>query len=152
MSSGLAAITAKGASSGHLSKGTLPPGTWQTVEAVRAHADLPVVFRGVLTGEDVRCAAKAGVDGDRGVQPRRPDGWTAGTRTARRRTVRWHGPGRTRLGGHGSQDPEPAAAEERGRLSGIGGWFMYTTPFNMSVRGPQNRSGWNACGKRSAIR
>lgn len=39
------------------------PATWESVAAVRAHTDLPVVLKGILAVEDARRAAGAGVDG-----------------------------------------------------------------------------------------
>jgi 4-hydroxymandelate oxidase len=39
------------------------PATWESVEAVRAHTDLPVVLKGILAVEDARRAVDAGVAG-----------------------------------------------------------------------------------------
>ncbi|MFI6924006.1 alpha-hydroxy acid oxidase [Nonomuraea spiralis] len=39
------------------------PATWESVAAVRARTDLPVVLKGVLAVEDARRAAEAGADG-----------------------------------------------------------------------------------------
>ncbi|WP_276209775.1 alpha-hydroxy-acid oxidizing protein [Amycolatopsis vastitatis] len=39
------------------------PATWESVAAVRAHTDLPVVLKGILAVEDARRAVEAGVDG-----------------------------------------------------------------------------------------
>lgn len=39
------------------------PATWESVEAVRAHTDLPVVLKGILAVEDARRAVEAGADG-----------------------------------------------------------------------------------------
>ncbi|OXM68386.1 alpha-hydroxy acid oxidase [Amycolatopsis vastitatis] len=39
------------------------PATWESVEAVRAHTDLPVVLKGILAAEDARRAVEAGADG-----------------------------------------------------------------------------------------
>lgn len=39
------------------------PATWESVAAVRAHTDLPVVLKGILAVEDARRAVEAGADG-----------------------------------------------------------------------------------------
>lgn len=39
------------------------PATWESVAAVRAHTDLPLVLKGILAVEDARRAVEAGVDG-----------------------------------------------------------------------------------------
>ncbi|WP_409491148.1 alpha-hydroxy acid oxidase [Amycolatopsis sp. cmx-11-12] len=39
------------------------PATWESVEAVRAHTDLPVVLKGILAAEDASRAVDAGVAG-----------------------------------------------------------------------------------------
>ena len=39
------------------------PATWESVEAVRAHTDLPVVLKGILAVEDARRAVEAGAGG-----------------------------------------------------------------------------------------
>lgn len=39
------------------------PATWESVEAVRAHTELPVVLKGILAVEDARRAVEAGVGG-----------------------------------------------------------------------------------------
>uniref|UniRef100_UPI0011146DDC 4-hydroxymandelate oxidase n=1 Tax=Amycolatopsis orientalis TaxID=31958 RepID=UPI0011146DDC len=39
------------------------PATWESVEAVRAHTDLPVVLKGILAVEDARRAVDAGAGG-----------------------------------------------------------------------------------------
>lgn len=39
------------------------PATWESVEAVRAHTDLPVVLKGILAAEDARRAVETGADG-----------------------------------------------------------------------------------------
>ena len=68
LSSSFAAVTARGDGSvplgfGRSSESGLPPATWETVEAVRAHTGLPVVFKRILAVEDARRAAEAGADG-----------------------------------------------------------------------------------------
>jgi 4-hydroxymandelate oxidase len=39
-----------------------PTGTWADLAWLRANTTLPVVLKGILTGEDARCAVDAGVD------------------------------------------------------------------------------------------
>lgn len=56
----------------HLKKGNFPDGdpslvdatlTWDSLEWLRAHTRLPIVIKGVLTGEDAALAVEHGVDG-----------------------------------------------------------------------------------------
>lgn len=44
-------------------RGQRLPLTWQTIDWLRAHTSLPIVLKGILTGEDARRALDAGVQG-----------------------------------------------------------------------------------------
>jgi 4-hydroxymandelate oxidase len=47
---------------GHAGEGSDPAATWKDLEWIKSATDLPVVAKGIMTGEDVELCAKAGAD------------------------------------------------------------------------------------------